>query len=192
MTSLLCLYTRTTAMLCMAAALSWSTVTAAGGIALESFLQFGSEGGAFATGCDPADPLGAFCTPSFGTPTGFLDAPPWTFTAAQAVTLIVVDVFEAGDRFQVRDFGSPVGLTSAPVGNSDCGDDPVPCLSDPAMSKGSFELAAGDHSITIFTLTDAAATGYLKVTAVPEPATALVIVLGAAVLGWRQRKQRIR
>src|SRR5205807_246059 len=82
-----------------------------------------------ATGCDPADPAGPFCIPSSGTPTEFLDAPPWTFVAPAAGALLTVtDAFLAGDRFQVFDFGASLGLTSAPVGNADCGDDPIPCL----------------------------------------------------------------
>jgi hypothetical protein len=69
-----------------------------------------------ATGCAPDDPTGAFCLASSGTPTSFLDAPPWTFVAPVfGATLRVVDVFAAGDRFEVFDFGTSLGLTSVPV-----------------------------------------------------------------------------
>src|SRR5689334_6520660 len=75
-----------------------------------------------ATGCDPADPAGPFCIGSFGTPTEFLTAPPWTFTApATGATLTVVDAFDAGDRFEIFDFGASIGFTSAPGRTGDCG-----------------------------------------------------------------------
>jgi hypothetical protein len=100
----------------------------AGPIQLGIFQEFAfTTAGTPATGCDPADPAGPFCIPSSGTPTTFLTAPPWTFVApVQGAILIVTDAFQAGDRFQVFDFGSSIGLTSLPAGNADCGDDPVP------------------------------------------------------------------
>jgi hypothetical protein len=162
----------------------------AGAVPFNSFMQFATEGATLATGCQLADPLGAFCTPSSGTPTDVLDAPPWTFTAPQpGAILLVTDVFLAGDRFEVFDFGSSLGSTSAPVGSGDCGDDPVVCLSDPNVSKRSFVLAAGNHSITIYGLTAGSATGYLNVAAVPEPSTLVLLALGglAAVFSFRRR-----
>lgn len=142
----------------------------AGLIPVNTFLEFGFSGaGIPATGCDPADPAGPFCIPSSGTPTSFLDAPPWTFSTATASTLIVTDAFQSGERFEVFDFGASLGLTSAP-GLSDCSDDPVACLADPAMSQAAFLLAAGNHSLTLApTLSPGGGgAGYLFV-AVPEP-----------------------
>jgi len=163
----------------------------AGAIAFENFWEFGFDGVGFATGCAPADPAGGFCITSSGTSTSFLDTPPWTFTApAGGATLTVTDAFEAGDRFQVFDFNANLGLTSAPVGSADCGDDPVPCLADPNISKGLFPLAPGNHSITIYSLSDFAGSGYLQVSAIPEPTTLLVFSLGgaAALLAVRRRR----
>src|SRR5882724_9411183 len=108
----------------------------AGPISLNTFYQFAfTTAGVPATGCDPADPAGPFCFGSSGTPTQFGPAPPWTFSSAAGVLLNVTDAFEAGDRFEVFDFGVSLGLTSLPVGSSDCGDDPVPCLADATHSS---------------------------------------------------------
>ena len=165
----------------------------AGPIQLGVFQEFAfSTAGTPATGCDPADPAGPFCIPSSGTPTTFLTAPPWTFVApVQGAILLVTDAFEAGDRFQVFDFGTSIGLTSLPAGNADCGDDPVPCLTVAGISKGSFSLAAGNHSITITpTLAPGGGgSGYLRADAVPEPVTWMLFGSGLVVLGlFRLRK----
>src|SRR5262245_21052115 len=80
----------------------------AGAISPGIFYEFGfSTAGTPATGCDPADPAGPFCTPSSGTPTTFVSAPPWTFMApSDGAILTVTDAFLAGDRFQVFDSGA--------------------------------------------------------------------------------------
>src|SRR5436190_1535633 len=121
-----------------AAFLVFQSSACAGALPFGTFEEFAfSSPGTPATGCFPADPAGDFCISSSGTPTDFLDAPPWTVSApVQGVLLTVTDAFLAGDRFQVFDFGLPLGLTSAPFGNADCGDDPVPCLSTPGISSG--------------------------------------------------------
>src|SRR5262249_49177775 len=118
-------------------------------ITLGSFQEFSfGDAGTSAVGCFPADPSGNFCVESSGTVTGLLGAPPWTFAApAGGATLTLTDAFLAGDSFQILDFGAPIGLTSAPFGDADCGDDPVPCLSTAGISSGIFALAAGNHSL---------------------------------------------
>lgn len=181
-----------------AALLAGSAPAAAGVITQGQFLQFAFDGvGQTATGCDPADPNGPFCIPSSGTPTGFLDAPPWTFTAAAGGALLtVVDAFESGDRFDIFDFGVLVGSTSAPNlrAPADCGDDPVVCLGTPGMSLGTFALAAGDHSITIVLSQSLSPLGsaYLRVddaaAAVPVPAS-IGLVLVALLGAGRARRQ---
>ena len=107
------------------------------------FLFF--EPDSFATGC-PED----VCVPSSGTPTVFAGNPPWTFDApAGGAELKVTDAFLSGGQFEVFDFGVSIGTTSLPAEGADCGDDPVPCFSDPNISHGTFSLDAGPHSITI-------------------------------------------
>jgi hypothetical protein len=170
-----------------------SSPAMAGPITFDTWLQFGfGEAGTGASGCDPADPAGPFCIPSGGTPTTFLDAPPWTFTAdASGATLTVVDAFLSGDRFEIFDFGASLGLTSLPGAGVDCGDDPVVCLANSDISSLVLALAAGVHSLTIVpTLSpDFGGAGYLFVsgtpgtTPVPEPATGLLFGLGLAAIG---------
>ena len=169
----------------------------AGPIAVDTFYQFGfTTVGAGAVGCDPADPLGEFCTPSSGTATTFLDGPPWTFTAGAAgASLAVTDAFASGDQFEVFDFGLSLGLTSPSLPGSDCGDDPVPCLADPDMSHRVFALAAGNHSLTIVLAGGEPGSGYLLARGdiappppVPEPAALSLLAAGLAAAGRRGRR----
>jgi hypothetical protein len=162
----------------------------AGPIPLDTYLQFSfSDVGVSAAGCDPADPAGAFCIPSSGTPTSFLDAPAWTFAGGAGAILTVIDAFLSGDRFEVFDFGVSLGLSSQPGIGSDCGDDPLICLADANMSRLQIELGAGPHSLTITPtlLADFGGSAYLHVvegaTSVPEPSTLWLMALGLIALG---------
>lgn len=107
--------------------------------------------GSFAKGCAPADPSGPGCVPSSAGNSHFVGAPPWVFVApSDGATLTVTDAFQKGDAFQVLDLGNPIGSTSAvPTNSASCGNDPVPCLADPTVSHGIFDLGPGAHSITI-------------------------------------------
>ena len=79
--------------------------------------------------------------------------PPWTFTAGTGAAITVLDGGEAGDIYNVYDFGVLIGSTSfadaTTPGSHSCGGFPEPCLADAAISKGTFQLAPGAHSITI-------------------------------------------
>jgi hypothetical protein len=172
-----------------------SAPASAGPIAFDEWLQFGfTDAGTPATGCDPSDPAGPFCTPSSGTPSTFLDAPPWTFTAAgSGATLRITDAFASGDRFEIFDFGVSLGLTSLPTLDVNCGDDPVPCFANASMSTGLFLLPAGNHSLTIIPIAalDGGGSGHFQVEAaaavVPEPATLTLLATGL-ILSVRRRR----
>jgi len=181
--------------LLMAALLTLAPPLFAGPIPVDTWLEFGvSDPGIDATGCDPDDPNGPFCVPSSGTPTQFLDAPPWTFTApASGATLRVTDAFESTEQFELFDFGVSVGFTSAPAATAivDCGDDPVVCFATAGMSRGTFALAGGNHSLTIVPTLSQGGAGYFQVAAaaVPEPGVLALLAIGVIAM-LRSRKQR--
>ena len=167
----------------------------AGPILTDTWYEFSFEApGTSALGCFPNDPAGNICIPSSGTPTTFLDAPAWTFTAgADGAVLIVTDAFDSTDQFEVLDFGVPIGFTSVPGALVDCGDDPVPCLADPDVSHGFFLMAAGNHSITVAPSLGGFGSAYLMIDtpqAIPEPATLLLLGSGTAMTLLRARRRR--
>jgi hypothetical protein len=171
---------------------------AAGPILPGEWLEFGfSTAGTPATGCDPEDPAGPICIASSGTPTSNLDAPPWTYTApTEGAVLSVTDSGFSGDRFELFDFGVSLGLTSLPAapGAVDCFDDPVPCLVTNGISHGLFSLAAGNHSLTLVPTASpfGVGAGFLRVdpTAVPEPATLLLVATGFGLTTLRRARSR--
>jgi len=172
--------------------LNFATPAYSGAISLDTWYEFSfTDPGVPATGCAPDDPAGGFCLASSGTPTTFLDAPPWTFTTLLGAVLTVTDAFDAGDQFEVFDFSTSLGVTSVPVGSGNCGDDPVSCLADPNTSHAVFSLLPGGHSITIVpTLSPSGAgAGFLQVSAVPEPGTSFLFGSGIVFLGWWKRKR---
>jgi hypothetical protein len=116
--------------------------------------------GSDAKGCAPADPGGASCVPSSAGNSHFIGAPPWIFTApSDGATLTVTDAFQIGDTFQVLDNGNLIGSTSAVTTSGNCGTDPVPCLADPSVSHGVFNLGPGTHKLTIKMLASPFGTG---------------------------------
>jgi uncharacterized protein (TIGR03437 family) len=77
--------------------------------------------------------------------------PAWTFVApANGATVTVLDGGEIGDVYNVWDNGQKIGTTSAATPNAQgCGDVPTNCFADSRVSKGTFQLNPGPHSITI-------------------------------------------
>jgi PEP-CTERM motif len=121
---------------------------------------------------------------------------PWTFTLGTAGTLVVVDGFNSGDQFTMSDFGGGIGITSAPVTGAVCNNDITACLGNASFSKGTFALAAGNHSLTgVATLSPfGGGAGYFIVRvaqgAVPEPASWAMMLVGFGVVGGALRSRR--
>lgn len=85
-------------------------------------------------------------------------ATPWTITSASSLILRILDGGHQGDTFDVFDNGIPLGMTSATAidANHSCandptgsGTDPAACWNDPLMSRGTFTLPPGSHSLTV-------------------------------------------
>lgn len=185
------------AVLCLAAFGVSQSAAKAGAISLGVWYEFSfTDAGVGARGCAPADAGGQFCIPSSGTPTTFLDAPPWTFIAPVGGAIIrLVDAFSTVDQFEILDNGVPLGITSAPNPLGDCGDDPAVCFLNADASKGTFLVPAGARSITIVpTLSpDGLGSAFFiaedpSAAAVPEPATYLL--LGIGCLGFYSFRRR--
>ena len=119
--------------------------------------------------------------------------PDWEFTLLTAGSITFVDAFNVGDQFTITDFGSSIGTTSAPGAGAGCGNDITACLNDPDFSKGTFALGAGSHSIngtpTASPFGSGGAFFRVNSTAVPEPATWAMMLLGFAGIGFAMRKR---
>jgi len=157
-----------------------------------------------AFGCLPADPFSPFlCVPSTGTPTVFADTPPYTVNCPFnffGCNLTVTDAFNQGDRFEVFDFGAPIGTTSAVANTGDqCAPnntDPEDCLLDVDSSSGVFCLQAGPHEISFLPIVvnadqgaayfklETAVCGVIGGTMIPLDTTALLLVGAQMNAAW--------
>lgn len=107
-----------------------------------SFGQVGED----AQGCSSAT-----CIPSSGGNSVFAGPSPWEFEVGAAGAILkVTDAFYRGDTFNIFNFDTLLGTTSAtsPEENG-CGSNPDTCFADPLISKGTFNLAPGQYSLRI-------------------------------------------
>jgi hypothetical protein len=112
---------------------------------------------------------------------------PFTFTGAGRVD--VVDCCVYGDRFAIYDGATLLGTTSVGADSGSCFDGDS-CWAG-TLSKGSFALGAGSHSISIFLIQYAPGfelgpgSGFIRV---PEPGSLALLGAGFLGLGLRRRK----
>ena len=133
-----------------------------------------------------------FCTPSVN-PSGAdpTSAPPWTFSGP--AVLFIIDVGDKGDTFSAYDNLAFIGATSLVantiVNNNSCGFDIGCSVADAGYSRGTINLGAGNHSLTIQVTQNANGTtggnAFFKVSAaaVPEPGTITLLGGGLLALG---------
>lgn len=131
---------------------------------------------------------------SFGAVGSGASGQPFTFSSAGTTTLTVTDAFLSGDRFEVFNFASSLGLTSAPTSSGvDIFSNPDGALLDPQWSSGSWVLGAGSYSITITTVASPFGGGgaYLRVDSggtVPDGSSTFVLALIGLVAALKARR----
>jgi hypothetical protein len=114
-------------------------------------------------------------------------APAWTFSGP--ATLVVLDLFLQGDRFQVFDNLASLGTTSVVInnGSNPCGGNIACALGDTNYSRVTFLLGAGPHSLTMDVIQNAtgvaSGAAAFQVSGVPEPGTMLLLGAGLVSLG---------
>lgn len=160
-----------------------SAAADAGSISPGNWYEFGFDPNhsPLVSGCQPNDAIGVPCRPGIGVTN--LDAAPWTFTSSTPVAFSITDGYLAGDFFDVLDFGALIGSTPAVPLFGGCGLDPRSCIADPGMSRATFLLPSGAHSITVVAHpAQILGEGFFQFTAVPEPSSFVLVAAGLYLL----------
>lgn len=105
------------------------------------------------------------------------------FTLASAGVLTILDLFISFDEFDIYNFGSLLGSTTASTRGGDCGSDFTCALADTRYSRGVFNLAAGSYSISGIQTAGTSGAGALIVETSPVPVPAAGVMLLSVLLG---------
>jgi hypothetical protein len=134
---------------------------------------------------------------SFGSP-GSSFSTDFTFTLSNPAVFRVTDAFIDGDQFAISINGAFVANTSTPANDgTNIGSNFDAAFASPLFSHGAFDLGPGTYDVTGTVVQNAAgftsggAAAELVATAVPEPSTWAMMILGFCGLGFMacRRKQ---
>ena len=131
--------------------------------------------------------------PPDGNPIVQVGDPPWTITTLVPTRLLVLDLFESVDQFEILDNAAVIGMTSVPVDGGTCESDITCSLADLRYSRGEFILAAGNHSLTGAQLDGIPGAAVFQLTVlstVPEPDTLALLGLGTLLLAGAVARRR--
>lgn len=119
---------------------------------------------------------------------------PFTFTLTEAAVLRVTDAYLSGDQFEIFSNGTSLGLTSAPTLGFDLTNDYDAAFASSNFSHGQWLLAAGTYNITGVTLLSPYGAGgaAISLTAVPEPESIALLLVGMAVIGTQLKRRQAR
>lgn len=120
------------------------------------------------------------------------------FDLTQNARLTVQDVGDTTDQFEVYDNNAFILVTSTPFGGgylSFIGDtnSPDETVLHSEFSQGTFLLGPGHHDITGLnirpTSTGYGGAAYIRIDTVSEPATLLLVILGATLITYRNTRK---
>ncbi|MBL8415247.1 MAG: PEP-CTERM sorting domain-containing protein [Propionivibrio sp.] len=118
----------------------------------------------------------------------------FTFNLSQSSILSVIDLGFSGDRFNISANGVSLGLTSAPVAQeTEAIFDIATALNDSRFSKGNWNLAAGNYTITGIATDSPYGGGFgsMSVVAVPEPESWALLLVGLGIVGTIARRRSL-